>query len=396
MACLLLTPALAWSQAEPPMPDGELNIEFDPIRCWWRTSVGAVRTGESFHLVLTCAVLDNEGAQVVVDESKLAPGVMQLVPFEVIGGSRPADLRERQRRFFQYDYELRAINPDLIGQDVPLPSLVVDYRVTSRIPGNASQEGRALSYLLPPQSIRVLSMVPEDTEDIRDTPDVTFARIEELRSRAGLMDIVAMILAGLGSVMVLLAFAGLFVGRKKKERTGPRDVSSHIIAGLAVKELASVRQDAASQGWTEERIERALAAARIAAASALGRVVSQRPAPENASANEGKLLHRRLLPRGGWVAVSASTTAEELTKAIEAMPATTSATVRNGLEQLRDAIATLTAARYARAAELDRSALDNAVAAAEAQARSVRANRLKPAALLQSWRGRNPEAGKAA
>ena len=67
-------------------------------------------------------------------------------------GSHPPDLRSGQRRFFQYQYSLRIINPDVIGQDVPLPNLVVHYRVNSRLPGNAAMQGRDLSYLLPPQT----------------------------------------------------------------------------------------------------------------------------------------------------------------------------------------------------------------------------------------------------
>ena len=44
-----------------------------------------------------------------------------MAPFEVVGGTHPADLRSGQRRFFQYHYTLRIINPDAIGQDVPIP-----------------------------------------------------------------------------------------------------------------------------------------------------------------------------------------------------------------------------------------------------------------------------------
>ena len=47
-------------------------VETDPIRCWWRTSAGAVRIGEPFTLTLTCAVLDDEAVQVVPDESRLS------------------------------------------------------------------------------------------------------------------------------------------------------------------------------------------------------------------------------------------------------------------------------------------------------------------------------------
>jgi len=35
------------------------NVETDPIQCWWRTSAGAVRVGEAFSVVLTCAVLED-------------------------------------------------------------------------------------------------------------------------------------------------------------------------------------------------------------------------------------------------------------------------------------------------------------------------------------------------
>ena len=37
-------------------------VEVDPIKCWWRTSTSAVRTGESFDLRLTCAVVETEAA----------------------------------------------------------------------------------------------------------------------------------------------------------------------------------------------------------------------------------------------------------------------------------------------------------------------------------------------
>ena len=83
----------------------------DPIRCWWRTSAGAVRIGEQFDVSLTCAVLESEAVSVVVDESRLGNAVVQMAPFEVVSGSHPADLHAGIRRFFQYHYRLRLINP---------------------------------------------------------------------------------------------------------------------------------------------------------------------------------------------------------------------------------------------------------------------------------------------
>ncbi len=391
IACVLAAPALAWSQ--PSAAEDAGTIGFDPIRCWWRTSAGAVRIGENFSLVMTCAILDNEGAQVVVDDARLAPAVMQLAPFEVVGGNRSADLRERQRRFFQYDYILRAIGPDLIGQDVPIPDFSVGYRIISRIPGNSAQEGRELAYRLPPQSVRVVSTVPESTFDIRDAPNVIFGSIEALRSRAGMMDLLALIMAGLGSVMVVLAAAGLFTGRRARVSTGPRTLAPHTVAGYASKELAEVQQEAATMGWDAGRLDRALSAARIAGACALGRVVNQQPATETSEAGAGRLVFKRKALPGGSMTLSGSVTAEDLSRAANALPLTASPAQRVRLEQLSEAIATLTAAYYARTGTPDREALDAAVTAARAQAKSIRADRLKPGALMNSWRARSQGSG---
>src|SRR5262249_20325857 len=82
--------------------NADANVEADPIRCWWRTSTSAVRVGEPFSLILTCAVVENSTTTVVPDQSRLDPASMQLPPFEVIGGQRNADLHSDQRRFFQY------------------------------------------------------------------------------------------------------------------------------------------------------------------------------------------------------------------------------------------------------------------------------------------------------
>ena len=76
-------------------PPGTVNVDADPIRCWWRTSANAVRVGEPFSLILTCAIVENETTTVVPDLSRLDPAAMQLPPFEVTG--RPARARSPQR-----------------------------------------------------------------------------------------------------------------------------------------------------------------------------------------------------------------------------------------------------------------------------------------------------------
>ena len=62
------------AQPAPTREAGAQNVAVDPIRCWWRTSAGAVRVGEQFDLSLTCAVLQTEAVSVVVDESRLGAG----------------------------------------------------------------------------------------------------------------------------------------------------------------------------------------------------------------------------------------------------------------------------------------------------------------------------------
>ena len=124
------------------------TVETDPIRCWWRTSAAAVRVGEPFSVVLTCAVVETDAVTVVPNQAELDPDAMQLPPFDVIGGSHGADLRTADHRFFQYQYRLRLVSEDLFGKDVELPELKISYRVRSRVDGEAV-EGRDLVYVLP-------------------------------------------------------------------------------------------------------------------------------------------------------------------------------------------------------------------------------------------------------
>src|SRR6478735_611120 len=145
------------------------TVQTDPLQCWWRTSAGAVRVGEPFTVVLTCAVLETDAATVVVDQSRLEPSAVQFAPFEVLGGSHGADLRSDQRRFFQYEYRLRLIADGVFGKDVALPETKISYRVQSKVGQKTSLQGRDQTYMMPAQSMRVLSLVPADAADIRDT-----------------------------------------------------------------------------------------------------------------------------------------------------------------------------------------------------------------------------------
>lgn len=71
----------------------------DPLQCWWRTSIGAVRVGDVFSLVLTCSVLNSDSLKAIPDQSQLDPRTIQLPPFDIVGGNQAPDVYTDQRRF---------------------------------------------------------------------------------------------------------------------------------------------------------------------------------------------------------------------------------------------------------------------------------------------------------
>src|SRR3954462_2957521 len=180
------------------------NVETDPLQCWWRTSSGALRVGEVFTSVLTCAVIDTDQVKVNIDESRLDPSVAQFVPFEILGGTHAADLRNGDRRFFQYEYRMRLIAENLFGKDVVVPETKLTYRIQSKVSQKAAVEGRDQTYLLPPLSMRVLSMVPSDASDIRDASGETFADVDRRAFRANLLVVVGGVLFTLAGLVALL------------------------------------------------------------------------------------------------------------------------------------------------------------------------------------------------
>src|SRR4030095_2141006 len=197
----------------------------DPLQCWWRTSTGAIRVGEGFSVVLTCAVLETDAATVVVDQSKLEPSVVQFAPFEVLGGQHGADLHTDLRRFFQYEYRLRLIAEGQFGKDVPLPETKLTYRVQSKVGDKTSIQGRDQSYLLPAQSVRVLSLVPADAADIRDASAETFADLDQRAFRANLLIVIGGVLFSLAGLLALLALVRLFTQLRKPSTAAQKLVS---------------------------------------------------------------------------------------------------------------------------------------------------------------------------
>jgi hypothetical protein len=323
-------------------------VEVDPITCWWRTSASAVRTAEPFDIRLTCSVLETEANKAVADFSKLDPTVVQLPPFEVVGGTHAADLVMPGRRFFQYDYRLRLINEDAFGGDVPVPPLEINYRIDSQVAGGDTVQGREQSYLLPRASVRLISIVPDDTNDIRDAPASAFTRIEDRESRANLLQTVAGVLFGLAGVVALAVLVGMMRSKVTASTRALAHLAPRTILSAVARELDEV-QRAGRGGWTPELVGRALAALRVAGTFAIGRTVGQRPVGSDGTPVEGELIIAGPFGRGKAFVSGAATTQTASTAAAP--------------HGLADALQTLTAVRYGRIETLDSSA-DDAVAVA--------------------------------
>jgi hypothetical protein len=345
----------------------------DPLQCWWRTSTGAIRIGEQFSIVLTCAVLETEAATVVVDQSRLEPSVVQFAPFEVLGGSHGADLRRDDRRFFQYEYRARLIAENQFGKDVSLPETKLSYHIQSSVGQKTALQGRDQSYILPPLSLRVLSLVPADATDIRDTPSVTFQDIDQRGFRANLLTVIGGVLFALAALLTVLALVRLLSRFRKPAEASTRLLSDSAALRAAGRELTAVRRQREDAGWTPDLAGRALAALRVAGAYVVGRRASLMPAAVQSSGaghspdglqgveEAGRLIVRTGWPRGRRVAVSGAITSQSVGRDRIRRAGTAGFAGSELYESLEQALAALTAAQYGRNGKLDDSALDQAL-----------------------------------
>jgi hypothetical protein len=358
------------------------NVETDPLQCWWRTSSGSIRVGETFTTVLTCAVIDAEEVKVNIDESRLDPSVAQFVPFEILGGTHAADLRNGDRRFFQYEYRMRLIAENMFGKDVALPETKLTYRIQSRVSQKAAVEGRDQTYLLPALSLRVLSLVPADANDIRDASGETFAEVDRRAFRASLFVVIGGVLFTLAGLVALLTLVRAFLASRKPAAAADRLVSDGAILRGVGRELSAVQRERESSGWTVPLAARATAALRIIGTYAVGqraaRTMTTAPADDDAAVSDGRIIVRTGWPRTKHIAVSGAATPRAMANAIK-QPA-------NGrrpgeLESIEEALQRFTSAQYARPVE-GKSALDDTVLDASLASAKETLGRLK---LEQTW-----------
>ena len=353
----------------------------EPIRCWWRTSVSAVTIGEPFEATVTCAVPESDVVRVVPDESRLEPTSIQLAPFEVLGGSHPADLRSSTHRFFQYRYSVRIIAPDIIGRDAKFPDIQLHYRLHDRVAGE-TVEGRDRIYLLPGQPIRVLSQVPLEADDIRDSSDADFSAVTALQFRARAFRLAALVLVLSGLVVLASVVVRLARGRNPARRLSASPVSPRAALGQAVAELREIKLQSAGT-WTADLIARTAGAERVVAAIGLGYPVAQHRQARGTPGPPGSLPCTRGWLRKDRYAVSSSITPNEIARRLVQLPSMPS-NHRAALEDIQRSLAVHTRALYGSASEIDGSALDEAMSAGLAAAQQLRRAQARPGNWIRS------------
>ena len=345
-------PVLAVAQ-----PGGD-TTQVDVIRCWRRVSRNAVYVGERFTMDVTCSVVETDGARTLPDQAALEPKTIDVAPFEVLGGEHYEDIRTGPYRFFQYHYTLRVINESSFGEDIEIPALDITYRIERRVGDNPALVGRELRYVLPPEPIRVLSLVPDSTVDIRDLPPATFGDAQARIFRASLLALLAALFG-----VVAVGVVALGVTRMARERQrGAERVNAPLplprIVHRALGELTRVQQTTVERGWSVDSAGQVLAALRIAGSVAMSQPVAQTAVDAGTPTRDGQLRLRHGLLRPRTAVISSGLTAAALTRRLEQMRAGRARGADTELvDDLGRAIALFTAARYSRNGSLPTDAL---------------------------------------
>jgi hypothetical protein len=267
------------------------------------------------------------------------------------------------RRFFQYEYNLRLISDAMFNRDATLPGLPIAYRVRSLAEGQAAAvEGALQNYALPAVAVRILSLVPDSARDIRDTTTSTFAALDEARFRADMLVTVGIVLSTLGVSLGLLGTTKLLAARYATTRAHRDTISDAAVLRGIARELASIRREREGSGWTPTLIGRALAAQRVLAAYAIGRPVTQRRTSPKDAVREGAVM----LPRGLYpsrTTVSGAVTPQSLASLRSA--GSSRANIRTHLlEPVQEALKAFTESQYGRG-PADETALDEGLATAQ-------------------------------
>jgi hypothetical protein len=376
-------PSLAAAQTGAPRP-GE--VQSDPIKCWWKADRTAIRVGERFGLVLTCAVIEAGPVTVVPVLNQLEPGALSITPFEVVSGARGDDMVAPPWRYVQFDYAVRLLSDGFFGQDVTIPGVTVTYNLQTA----GGTQGRDQTYVLPALPMRILSLVPRSASDIRDASGQTFASIASRRFRSSLARVLAWISFAFAAVLGVFAMVRAVAHFRTKSAVTVRKLPVPSVLGGCLDTIRDVAEDASKTGWTPDLARRAVAAMRIAGAVALERPVAQDFVGADAIERDGQLTVRTGWIRPRRVLLSASVTSKAIASHLN-NGRTLRPNTRARLESISEALGVFSAASYGRNGKADSSALDAAVESSKDVIRGLRTSARWPmrtaTALVRSFTG---------
>jgi hypothetical protein len=376
-------PSLAAAQTAAPRA-GE--VQSDPIKCWWKADRTAVRVGERFGLVLTCAVIEAGPITVVPVLNQLEPGALSITPFEVVSGGRGDDMVAPPWRYVQFDYAVRLLSDGFFGQDVMIPGVTVTYNLQTA----GGTQGRDQTYVLPALPMRILSLVPRSASDIRDASGQTFASIASRRFRSSLARVLAWISFAFAAALGVFAVVRAVAHFRTKSAVTVRKLPVPSVLGGCLDTIRDVAEDASKTGWTPDLARRAVAAMRIAGAVALDRPVAQAFVGADAVEREGQLTVRTGWIRPRRVLLSASVTPKSIASHLN-NGRTLRPNTRARLESISEALGVFSAASYGRNGKADSSTLDAAVESSTDVIRGLRTSARWPlrtaTALVRSFTG---------
>ncbi len=364
-AILGALPSLAGAQTTVKPKEGE--VQSDPIKCWWKADRTAVRVGERFGLVLTCAVIEAGPITVVPVLNQLEPGALSITPFEVVSGARGDDMVAPPWKYVQFDYSVRLLSDGFFGQDVTIPGVTVTYNLQNA----GGTQGRDQTYMLPALPMRILSLVPKSASDIRDASGQTFASIASRRFRSSLARILAWVSFAFAAVLAIFALVRAVGHFRSTSAAAVRKLPVPSVLGGCLDTISEVEADASRTGWSPGLARRAVAAMRIAGAVALGRPVAQDFVGSDAVEREGQVTVRKGWIRPRRVLVSASVTSRVISTHL-GNGRQVRANTRARLESISDALGVFSAASYGRNGKPDSSALDAAVESSKDVIRGLR------------------------
>jgi hypothetical protein len=274
---------------------------------------------------------------------------------------------------------VRLIQENVFGADVALPQLDIKYRIRTRTPDGSAVDGREQIYILPPVSVRVLSLVADNASDIRDATRGTFADLDAQSFRANLLRLVAVVLISLATILAMQTLVRVTRASLNRDDTTRQLLPAALVLRRAARELRAVRRQRAHEGWTEQLIGRALWALRVVGTYALARRTGQTVAPATSHDPQGREGH--LVVGAGWlrdtkVLVSGAATAATLANALADVAPESPR--RRSLHDLQTALARFAAVQYGRGVGgFDEAALDESLERGLAWARRL--------ALRQFW-----------